>query len=300
MSNATTPTPGGTSQKPDNDLELLLAALIRVSNAQAGTEAGPDQRLLDAEGLMLKFVGHASSAVALSRGTNLPELGIGFFDPGSVNGLVRAAVETFLVFHDVFVSPTSPAEADARFLAWWLGGLIDRQRFPLHSPAGKKLLEHEAAEIEVLKRRLETNSAFANLPAVQRKQILRGRWRAGRDGRDTSWKDLAMNAGFNEESASGLYHFLCGFAHSNWISVLQLRQARTADDQRQLMAGSLSYLAGVMAHMIRAVCRVFPKAQEHFAKDDQAQELVATWAYVISTQKRPDIEWSRLGLGDHG
>ena len=114
----------------------------------------------------------------------------------------------------------------------------------------------------------------------------------------TSWRDLAVNAGFNEDSASGLYRFLCGYAHSSWISVLQLRQARTAGEQRRLLASSLSYLAGVLAHMIRAVCHVFPKAQAYYAGDTNAQELVKTWAYVISTQERPDIDWRRCGFED--
>lgn len=196
------------------------------------------------------------------------------------------------------MSPVSGAEADARYLAWWLGGLIDRQGFPLHSPAGKKLLEQEATEIEVLRRRLEANPAFSALPELQRGKILHGRWRAGRKGRDTPWRDLATKAGFNEDSANGLYHFLCGYAHSSWISVLQVRQAKTVKDQRRLMAGALSYLAAVIAHMVRAVCQIFAKAQEYLAKDVRAQELVDKWACVASTSERPEVDWSRFGFGD--
>ncbi|MBZ5588387.1 MAG: DUF5677 domain-containing protein [Acidobacteriia bacterium] len=223
---------------------------------------------------------------------------IAFFDPGSVNGLVRAAVETFLVFHYVFVSPSSPEEADARYLSWWLGGLIDRQGFPLHSPAGEKLLEQEAAEAEGLRRRLEANAAFGDLSETQRRQILRGSWRAGPEGRDVSWRDMAINAGLNEDSASGLYRFLCGYAHSSWISVLQVRQARTAEDQRGLMAASLSYLAGIIAHMTRSVCHVFAKAREALVADAGAEELVEKWTYVVSTNEGLDIDWSRSGFGN--
>ena len=298
MSTPPMPATGDGLPGREEHLEPLLMILIRVTEAQRGTQAGPDQRLLDAEGLILKFVGHASAALALSRGTTLPDLGIGFFDPGSISVLVRAAVETFLVFHHVCVAPTEPNEADLRYVAWQLGGLADRQRFPLHSPAGKKLLQQEAVHIEALKARLQSNPFLAGLPAKQRKQLLRGKWRAGSDGQDIAWKDLALNAGFNEDSANGLYHYLCGYAHSSWISVLQLRQARTAGERGQLMASPLSNLASVVAHMTRAVCRVFPKALQALEADPDACGLVEVWTYVTSTNDRPDIDWSQFGFGD--
>ncbi len=292
------PTAGDNAPGREENLEPLLAILLTVAEAQRGTVAGPDQRLLDAEGLVLKFVGHVSAAIALSRGTNLPDLGIAFFDPGSVSVLVRTAVETFLVFHHVFVAPSRPEEADLCYLGWELGGLADRQRFPLRSPAGKRLLEQEAAQIEALKARLQGNEAFAGLPAAQRKQLLRGRWRAGGDGRDIPWRDLALAAGFNEDSANGIYHYLCGHAHSSWISVLQLRQARTREDQGQLMGSPLSNLAAVVAHMIKAVCRVFEKSRQALEAYPDARELVEIWTYVTSTNDRPDIDWSKFGFGD--
>jgi hypothetical protein len=292
------PDPSNDRPSREESLEQLLVILVRVVEAQAGTDAGPDQRLLDAEGLILKFVGHVTAALVLSRSTSLPDLGIRFFDPGSISVLARSAVETFLVFHHVFVAPTHPAEADIRYMAWQLGGLADRQRFPLHSPAGEKLLEHEAAQIAALRAHIQDNPLFATLSEKQRKQILRGRWRAGGDGQDIPWKALALNAGFNEDSANGIYHYLCGYAHSSWISVLQLRQARTREEQGQLMGFPLSSLGAVVAHMIKAVCRVFPKSLDALEADPKAQELVEIWAYVTSTDDRPDIDWTRFGFGD--
>src|SRR3990172_5091399 len=109
------------------DYQRLLKVLIEVTEANKGVVAGHDDRVLDAEGLALKFVFHAASALYLYRSTSLPEFGASFFDPGSVNVLSRTALETFLVFNYVFVEPQSDEERDCRYMTWVLGGYLERE-----------------------------------------------------------------------------------------------------------------------------------------------------------------------------
>ena len=74
----------------DSDYQELLKLLIDVGEANKGVVAGNDDRVLDAEGLAIKFVFHAASALYLYRSsTSIPELGASFFDPGSVNVVCR-------------------------------------------------------------------------------------------------------------------------------------------------------------------------------------------------------------------
>ena len=93
-------------QKQKDYIELLKI-FSRTVEASKGIGAGADDRILDAEGLALKFFGHASAAFHLYQGTVLSHLGTNFIDMSSINVLGRAALETFLVFHHVFISPTS-------------------------------------------------------------------------------------------------------------------------------------------------------------------------------------------------
>lgn len=60
--------------------------------ANKGVAAGDDDRILDAEGLALKFFFHAASALYLYRSTSLPEFGANFFDPMPSLFLTRKAV----------------------------------------------------------------------------------------------------------------------------------------------------------------------------------------------------------------
>ncbi|MDA8155306.1 MAG: hypothetical protein M0Z52_02480 [Actinomycetota bacterium] len=101
-----------TFQEEEKNFISLLETLIKIAEANKGVMAGADDRLLDAEGLCKKFIGHAASALYLFRSTTLQDLkvtprGISFFDTASINVLGRAALEAFLVFHYVFIAPRS-------------------------------------------------------------------------------------------------------------------------------------------------------------------------------------------------
>lgn len=82
----------------ENDYIRLLGILIKIVEANKGTLLGEDDRLLNAEGLLKKFIGHATSALYLFRSTTLPDIkitdkGISFFDPGSINVIGRAVIK---------------------------------------------------------------------------------------------------------------------------------------------------------------------------------------------------------------
>ena len=97
------------------ECQKILELLISVIEANRDLQAGEDDRILDAEGLARKFFYHASSAIFLYRGTKIPELKISFVDPASINVLGRAGLETFLIFHHIFITPQSKAHKDFRY-----------------------------------------------------------------------------------------------------------------------------------------------------------------------------------------
>lgn len=159
------------------EYQRLLEILIQVMEANKGVAAGDDDRSLDGEGLALKFFFHAASALYLYRSTSLPEFHANFFDPGSVNVLCRAALETFLTFHYVFVVPQSDDDRNCRYMAWILGGYLERQKFPVWSHEGRAVLEREKRFIGPLTQKLKDNAAFRQLPAKEQKRLLKGVWR---------------------------------------------------------------------------------------------------------------------------
>lgn len=80
----------------EQDLVLLLSILFDVVEANKGVPADTDERVLDAEGLALKFFAHSLSVLYLYRGVTLPDLSNQinkFPDPSSLNVVARAAFE---------------------------------------------------------------------------------------------------------------------------------------------------------------------------------------------------------------
>jgi len=247
----------------------LLSALIATGEAVKGKPLDPERRLADAEALCRKFLGHACSAFDLAQGTSIAPLGISFVDPASINVVCRAAFETFLVLHYIFVEPGSDEQREYRHLAWLHAGLLERQSFPARDPENKRKLEEEKRVIDHLRKRLEANPCYQALkPKQKRAVIMDGRWR------DPGWKKIALSAGLSQMHAETMYSFLCGYAHSSYLSAMQVGQARTRGDQELLIGGTLRLLMYVIAFMVNAYLKLLRLSDSVLTKDQQRVVLM--------------------------
>ena len=261
----------------------LLETLIKVAEANKGTALGEDDRLLDAEGLFRKFIGHAASALYLFRSTTLPgvkvtDRGISFFDPGSINVLGRAALEAFLVFHYVFVEPRSDDEKDFRYYLWLHASHIDKQKFPTRSEEGKKQLNDEKKIIEALREKINNNSVFKQLDEEKKEKLLRkmekGQWRF------QSWTNIGLSAGLSEILAKQFYSYLCMWAHSGCQSAQQVSNAQNKVTQKALCVATMKLIMIAMANMIKAYCQMFVKSKDIIQKDEDAKKLIGQWVNI--------------------
>lgn len=267
----------------------LLKILIAVAEANKSLAAEADDRILDAEGLLLKFFSHASSGLYLYRSTNLKEIKASFFDHASINVLGRVALETLYIFHYVFTSPSSEEEKDFRYLSWLYSGLLERQHFSVCSPQGKKQLEHERGLIQSLKGKIENNLHFKKLaPKKQKKLLEKGKWRL------ESWTAIALSLGLNDSHAKEFYSYLCGYAHASNLSVLQVRQANTAKSQQALCAATMGVLIIAMANMIKEYCKLFEKSSDVLNRNVEMARLVNFWIDIgASSSDEIEIDWEK-------
>ncbi len=257
----------------------LLKILFRVGEANKGTPAGDDDRILDAEGLLLKFIVHAASLLYLSRSTILPEVGAGFFDPASINVIGRAAMETFLTFHHIFIAPASEEDRNLRYLRWQLSGLLERQSYTIRSLEGKNKLREELDYINSLKDQVTKNQSFKELGTRLQRQILNGKWKLGKN-----WKDIGTSAGLSKSNSKEFYSYLCEYAHSGNLSVLQFRQADNAESQKRLFAPTMTFVMIAMANMIQSYCRYFPKCKCVLNQREDDVMVIDKWIYVGSNE----------------
>ena len=267
----------------ERDYIELLDILIQVVDVNKGTPSVGDERVLDAEGLALKFFGHVLSALYLYRGVTIQELTIPitrFPDATSIHVLGRAAIETFLIFHYVFETPQNEAEKDFKYLTWQLSGLLERQSYPVWSEKAREQLRSEKEIIDDLVKKLECNSHFKMLTPKQQKSIIeKGKWRFH------SWKEIGLSAGLSDVHAESYYSYLCGYAHSGSLSVLQWRQARTYQEKKDLMNSTINLILIAIANMIKSYCRVFPKSNDHYVKNYPPKNVVDLWIDIGASTK---------------
>lgn len=276
--------------KNDEELLRVLDSFIKVADAGKNTPTGKDNRLLDAGGLGFKLFAHSASTLYLYRSTNIPDssvTNISFFDVGSINVLGRTAIESFLVFQYVFVNNQDEEQEDFNYLSWVLGGLIERQNLPLYSPQGKKVKEEEKQLISKLGTRINSNKYFSELTVKQKNNLLhKGIWRL------KSWRQIGIESGLSDSHAKAFYSYLCGYAHASNLSILQLRKARTAKEQKDLCEATIGYLLIALSKFIKSYIRVFPKARDIY-DSLKYKNIIEVWDSVGSKSLADvEVDWS--------
>jgi len=261
--------------KIEFECEKLLKALIIAGEAAKNIQTGKDSRILDAEGLFVKFIEHVCSTFYLFRGTKIQEFTIDFIDNGSINVLGRSAIETFLVFHYVFVEPTTEAEKDFRYWSWVLGGLMDRQKYPTKFQHTKEKKIREKTIIADIKQKLRDNSVFKTLSDEVKKGIIKeGKWRL------KSWSKIALSAGLSKIHAKHFYNYLCGYAHSGSLSILQIRQAYSLDIQKKLAETTCKVILIAIAFMIKSYGFIFPQSNDALKMNSELSEVIQKWINI--------------------
>jgi len=262
----------------EQDYVKLLDLLVRVIEANKGSFTGDDDRFWYAEGLATKLFLHAASVLYLSRGTKIadfPSAPLKFPDPASIDVLARAALETFLTFHYIFVEPETDEEKDYRYWAWKAAGLTERQNHPVSIEAHKQKLAGEKKEIDDLHSKLRSNIIFQQLTGKQQEQVLKkGKWKL------LSWREIAEEASLARILSSDMYRHLSGYAHSSWLSVLQIKQSLEDKEESLLIEPSMKTIAIATANFIREYCNLFPKTKDVLAADAEGTNIVDEWIQI--------------------
>jgi len=252
----------------------LLDLLYRVIEANKGPITGDDDRYWYAEGLATKFFLHAASVLYLSRATNIsdfPGTAVKFIDSASIDVLVRAAFEAFLTFHYVFFAPKTREEQDYRYWTYRVAGLAERQQLPVSTEEHRRKLADGKRELDDLLNKLRSNPLFNGL------QVLKDKWR------QKSWRDIAIDAGFSEMLASHMYRYLCGYAHSGSLSILQIKKSLLKKEQSQLIEVSMITIAIVTASLVSEYSELFPRAKSALLADPEGTDIVHLWVQLGRT-----------------
>jgi hypothetical protein len=255
----------------------LLRHFVRVTGALRGEQLF-EEWMEFAEGISMKLFGHVSSLYLLYQGNRVrlnEKMYIDFIDHSSINVLTRAAFETALAFHFIFCDSNDIEERHFRFLCWDLAGFLERQGLHTISEEGRTLKAREAKMLEGVKNKIIAHHSFKKYTKKQQLGILKGNWRLWH-----SWSDIAVKAGYSKEYFESIYSYLCGYAHTGRLSVLQIQQAISRDVQKQLAKVCLDYGLIIISNFLFGYATLFPKVKEAFESDQTEFNIAKMWREI--------------------
>lgn len=259
------------------DYSTLLGLIIQLVQSQTGQRFHSGEEWLnDAQTLSVKLFRHLVSMERLAEGATVEQNNsapIFFIDHASVKIVIRAALETYLVFFYLYGS-ADRLVSEFRHKTWRLGGLFDRQKFHASNANQQQVLFSEKEQIEALISEINASPQLQTYPEKQRAQLLKGNWRISND-----WSDLGVQAGFPKQYFQDVYGYLYGYSHSSYLSALQVGQASSIEDQFKLTQGILSIGIAIMAHFAFSYSSTFSSAASVLEKHIEGKRVAEKWRF---------------------
>lgn len=272
------PTPKS-HRDPEEDFGTLIELFARMVEAQRGQVlSSADAWMNDAQILAVKLFKQACSVRLILDPTQLDFRDgsqIVFVDHSSATILARACLETFIVLHWIFQSQ-DPALRRFRHGVWRLGGLMDRLKLHPSNDQAREALRVARLQAADQIAEIEPSPFLSSYSPDQVKRLMKGDWRVG-----WSWTDEAVRAGFSKKYFQNVYSHFCGYAHTSYISSMQMGQAQSIEDQRMLGLVALQTCVHVLARAIAFYAVLFPAGRTALeTSPEDAQNVACFWGFT--------------------
>ena len=223
--------------------------------------------------LALKFFRHLSTVQHLCVPKIDATTGDTVVDHSSIISVSRAAYETFLIFSHIF-GPEDKQLRRLRFALWNRAGLMERAKYTDPRTAEQEAqLNEEQTTIRELSKEIDGSTlAKTQYSPDELKRMNKGDWSGV-----NKIRDLAKQAGLNEEYFQNIYRHSSGHAHTNYISALQVTQARDLGTQLSLATPALGNCLTLLSYFILIFCKMSAKATNSLEKNEKAKIVIERW-----------------------
>ncbi|RDK86976.1 hypothetical protein [Marinirhabdus gelatinilytica] len=210
--------------------DILLALYIsRIDNKQTNFHG---ERLHYINLITQKFLLHINSVKKLTDGITLKSKSKDFEtivkDPFSISVLVRGSIENYLVLNYISNRFKDEDLLSGRFEIWLRYGLTKRGVLP-ENDEERRVNQSDKDSIELLTERIINRNFFKNLSEQKQETFLKQinrEWKfTFKDDKffPASWKDLIYDSGLKSHIGQNVYNYLSWHAHTQSISVIQLK-----------------------------------------------------------------------------
>lgn len=228
----------------------------------------------DAQAFGVKLFRHITSAQQISMGVTI-DFGnnsqLQHVDHSSVAVLIRSAIEAYLAFNYIFIN-TDASLSEYRHDTWQLAGLLDRSKITANRSESKEKLAQEALLITEIKQKLERSSFFVESNSRTRKNILDGKWKPV-----GGWNKLGGDADIHQAYFDNIYNHLSGHSHASYISILQIKQAESVEDQSSLAVSTNQIGCVIISHFLFSYVKLFPDTKRILEGNSSLYEVAKKW-----------------------
>ena len=267
-----------------NDLDTLITYYSEIHSSITGKHLEGFNGIEYAESIARKTFLHICSAYSLSKGIKVQlnnDSSIELMDYSSIAVLIRSALESYLTFNHIFISPENENEIQYRFDCWDLAGYIERKDFQAITEKSIVRKKEESKLIESKLVQIRSNPYFLRLSTKEKKQIEKGNWKI-----NFNWGILAENAGFEKNYFKDFYSYLCSYAHTGRLSSLQIMQA--TDHKQQNDSGNmfLNFSLIILSKYIFDYVKLIPQLKPAFERNPKGKNTVLKWKVIGEQLKK--------------
>jgi len=222
-----------------------------------------------------KMFRHSVSVSSLSRGTLIRFSDIEFEskDISAINLILRSSLEAFLLFHYIYADPTTTGLTRFRFFGWWREGLITRTKYSIPGVDVEQVRKRDLAEIEAIEKDLRTTKEYADLTPNQKISFEKnGNWKwAG-------WKEMLKKTKFSAAYKENVYSFLSSYAHSESVSLIQVKAMEHENKIDQFIKNSINMLVVINTVFLQYYWDSLDL--KDIGMPDNDLNFIETWGYL--------------------
>ncbi|MCG9899088.1 MAG: hypothetical protein MH132_03725 [Hydrotalea sp.] len=230
------------------------------------------------ETLLFKFSFHALTLHNILSGMNLKS---NYFpkelnnekilDISSAKVVLRAQIETLLMYHHIYVNPKNDDEKRLKYFAWIYSALLQRIKFSTETELGKTQKLKDEEEIDKIKMIIQGLESFKTLSKKQQKTLLV----SGSGKLFNHWATILNETGFTgEHMISNMYTYLSMYAHSEGLSAIQLDSGNFKYETNKDSANLDLYISKLLVCvMISALVKLFKPVENKFKTLDKNLQI---------------------------
>lgn len=253
------------------DYHHFLDTLLYLNEALIDDEAQiPSWKKLSVT-LLFKFafngftLHHIWSGLPLSSNYYKHEVsGVSYTDVPSAKAVLRSKLETFLMYHYIYVNPSEEDTKELRYYSWIYTGLLHRQQFPSRSAFAQRQRAKDIKEIERLKNIILNLPAYKHLSSKRQAALINH----GSAKLFSHWSTIMTETGFIKNNTFLLlYTMLSVYAHSEGLSAIQLNSAfGDPSFQAHQSMNDCLHAIELVCMMITALVTNWPAPRARFAE----------------------------------